>query len=206
MCGRFILLADLQVIAASFHIRHVACEYRPGDNISPGRQVAAVIRKNDENSLVNFRWGLLPSWTRDPSIGGRMFNARAETLAQKPSFKNAFKKRRCLIVADGFYEWQKLGKVRKPFCIRLKTGRPFGFAGLYETWVSPDQQTVQTCTIITTVSNELLLPVHDRMPVIIPHEDQTTWLDPETKNPDELHSLLKPYPANEMTMEALISH
>jgi putative SOS response-associated peptidase YedK len=206
MCSRFVLLTDFRVITEAFHIQHVACEYRPGDHISPGQQVAAVIRKDERNSLVSFRWGLIPAWARDPAIGNRMFNARAETIAEKPSFKNAFRKRRCLIVADGFYEWQKLGKVRNPFCFRLTSKRPFGFAGLHEIWVSADQQAIHTCTIITTASNELIGPIHDRMPVIIPQEDQATWLDPETKNPDALRSLLKPFPASEMTMEASISH
>jgi len=105
MCGRFVLLTDLRVITESFHVQNVACEYRPGNNISPGQQIAAVLRRDDQNNLVNFRWGLIPSWSKDPSIGNRMFNARAETIAEKPSFKNAFQKRRCLIPADGFYEW-----------------------------------------------------------------------------------------------------
>lgn len=206
MCGRFVLLTDLRVIAESFHIQQVACDYRPGSNISPGQQIAAVIRKDDQNSLVNFRWGLIPSWAKDSSIGNRMFNARSETIAEKPSFKNAFKKRRCLIIADGFYEWQKLGKARKPLYFSLKSGNLFGFAGLYESWISPDQQTINTCTIITTVSNELISPIHDRMPVIVPRNDEATWLDPEYKDPNELPSLLKPYPADEMKMEESISH
>lgn len=206
MCGRFVLLTDLQVIMASFNIQQVACEYRPDRNISPGQPVADVIRKDDQNSLVNFRWGLIPAWARDPSIGKRMFNARSETVAEKPSFKNAFRKSRCLIIADGFYEWQKLGKVRRPLYFSLKSGNPFGFAGLYETWVSPEKQKINTCTIITTGSNELINPIHDRMPAIVPSEDEATWLDPEYKNPNELLSLLKPYPADVMKMETSISH
>lgn len=206
MCGRFVLLTDLWVITESFHIKHVACEYRPGSNISPGQQVATVINKDDQICLVAFRWGLIPAWARDPSIGKRMFNARSETIAEKPSFKSAFKKRRCLIIADGFYEWQKLGKVRKPLYFSLKSGHPFGFAGLHETWVSPDQGTINTCTIITTASNELIRPIHDRMPVIVPQKNQATWLDPDYKHPNELLSMLKPYPADEMKMEVSISH
>lgn len=206
MCGRFILLTDLRVIMESFHIQQVACEYRPGSNISPGQQVAAVIRKDDQNSLVSFRWGLIPSWARDPSIGNRMFNARSETIAEKPSFKNAFKKSRCLIIADGFYERQKLGKVRRPLYFSLKSGNPFGFAGLYETWLSPERQKINTCTIITTGSNELISPIHDRMPAIVPSEHEATWLDPEYRNQNELLLLLKPYPAEVMKMEASISH
>jgi putative SOS response-associated peptidase YedK len=203
MCGRFVLLTDLRVITESFNIQNVACEYRPGNNISPGQQIAAVIRKDDQNSLVNFRWGLIPSWAKDPSIGNRMFNARAETIAEKPSFKHAFQKRRCLIVADGFYEWQKLGKIKKPFCLSLKSGEPFGFAGLHETWVSPDHQTIQTCTIITTEPNDLIKPIHDRMPVIVVKDQGAAWIDPENHNLKELLYILKPYSSEEMKMEEI---
>jgi putative SOS response-associated peptidase YedK len=205
MCGLFILLTDLSLITESFNVQDVACEYRPGSRISPGQQVAAVIQ-DDKNRLVNFRWGLIPSWAKDPSMGNRMFNARAETLSEKPSFKNAFKKRRCLIIADGFYEWQKLGKVKKPLYFSLKSGRPFGFAGLHETWVSPDHQPIHTCTIITTEPNELIKPIHDRMPVMVPKEREAFWIDPDNQNQKDLLSILKPYPSEEMEMsEASIS-
>jgi len=205
MCGLFILLTDLSLITESFNVQDVACEYRPGSRISPGQQVAAVIQ-DDKNRLVNFRWGLIPSWAKDPSIGNRMFNARAETLSEKPSFKNAFKKRRCLIIADGFYEWQKLGKVKKPLYFSLKSGRPFGFAGLHETWVSPDHQPIHTCTIITTEPNELIKPIHDRMPVMVPKEREAFWIDPDNQNQKDLLSILRPYPSEEMEMsEASIS-
>ena len=205
MCGLFILLTDLSLITESFNVQDVACEYRPGSRISPGQQVAAVIN-DDKNRLVNFRWGLIPSWAKDPSMGNRMFNARAETLSEKPSFKNAFKKRRCLIIADGFYEWQKLGKVKKPLYFSLKSGRPFGFAGLHETWVSPDHQPIHTCTIITTEPNELIKPIHDRMPVMVPKEREAFWIDPDNQNQKDLLSILKPYPSEEMEMsEASIS-
>jgi putative SOS response-associated peptidase YedK len=200
MCGRFVLLTDLRVITESFNVQNVSFEYRPGNNISPGQQIAAVVRKDDQNRLVDFRWGLIPSWAKDPSIGNRMFNARAETIAEKPSFKNAFQKRRCLIVADGFYEWQKLGKIKKPFYFSLKSGQPFGFAGLHETWTSPDNQPVNTCTIITTEPNDLLRSIHDRMPVIVSKNQEAAWVDPENHNQKELLSILKPYPPDEMIM------
>lgn len=200
MCGRFVLLTDLSEITESFNIQKVACEYRPGNNLSPGNRIIAVIREEDQNILVDFCWGLIPSWAKDPLIGKKMFNARAETVSEKPSFRNAFRNRRCLIVADGFYEWQKMGKIKTPFYFRLKTGKPFGFAGLYETWTSPDQQQTHTCTIITTEANDLIIPVHDRMPVIVPKDGEGEWLDPEHLNPKGLLSLLKPYPAEEMEM------
>jgi putative SOS response-associated peptidase YedK len=198
MCGRFILLTDLSVIVESFRIGEVACEYRPGNNISPGQQIAAVLRKDDQNRLVDFRWGLIPSWAKDPSIGNKMFNARAETIAEKPSFREAFKRRRCLIVADGFYEWQKIGPIKKPLRFSLKSGEPFGLAGLYDTWISPEQKTVNTCTIITTEPNDLLRPIHDRMPVIVRKELEDFWIDPSTHSSRDLLSILKPYPAVDM--------
>ena len=201
MCGRFILLTDLSVIAEAFHIGEVAAEYKPGGgNISPGQQISAVIRDEDVNKLGDFRWGLIPSWAKDPSIGNKMFNARAETVAEKPSFREAFKRCRCLIIADGFYEWQKSEKGKKPLHFSLRSAGPFGFAGLYETWISPENKPVKTCTIITTNANDLLKPIHDRMPVIVPKDKETLWMDPGPPDPRELAAILKPYPAEEMKM------
>ena len=198
MCGRFILLTDLSVIIESFRIGEVAAEYKPDNNICPSRQISAVIRDKDVNKLVNFRWGLIPSWAKDPSIGNKMFNARAETISEKPSFQEAFKRRRCLIVADGFYEWQKIDRIKKPLRFSLKSGEPFGLAGLYETWISPEQKPVNTCTIITTEPNDLLRPIHDRMPVIVKKELEDFWIDPSNHTFRDLLSILKPYPAVDM--------
>lgn len=200
MCGRFILVTDLSVIVESFGIHEIACDYKPGNNISPGQQVMAIIHDNDKNRLVGYRWGLIPSWAKDPAIGNKMFNARAETVAEKPSFAKAFQKRRCLIPADGFYEWQKLSKVKSPLCFTLKSKQPFGFAGLYETWISPEKEPVHSCTIITTESNELIRPIHDRMPVIVPKDREAFWIDPDNRHQKELLSILKPYPSDEMLM------
>ncbi len=197
MCGRFVLLTDLSVIMESFGIPDAEGEFGQSDNISPGQLVAAVVHEN-ANRLLSFRWGLIPSWAKDPSISKRLFNARAETVSEKPSFRDAFKKRRCLIVADGFYEWQKQGNRKNPFLFFLRSGQPFGFAGLYDKWTSPDRQTVHTCTIITTGANELIKPVHDRMPVIIPKESESAWLDPENRDRELLQSLLAPCPAEKM--------
>jgi putative SOS response-associated peptidase YedK len=204
MCGRFILLTDLSVIVEAFRIGEVAAEYRTGNNISPGQQISAVIRNEDVNKLVNFRWGLVPSWAKDPSIGNKMFNARAETVAEKPSFREAFKKRRCLIVADGFYEWQKIDRIKKPLRFFLKSGEPFALAGLYESWTSPEKKTIRTCTIITTEPNDLLRPIHDRMPVIVKKELEDFWIDPNTHNYENLLSILKPYPAADMHVSEAI--
>lgn len=201
MCGRFVLLADLGRITDAFDIRRVEGNYKSGLDYFPGRDVAAVIFAEGQNSLTFFRWGLIPSWAKDPTIGDRLFNARAETLAEKPSFKNAFKKRRCLIVADGFYEWQKQGKSKMPVFLSLKSGEPFGFAGLYETSISEDMQKLSTCTLITTEPNQLVRTVHNRMPAILQKTDEFCWLSPENNNSAEMLSLLKPYPANLMKME-----
>jgi len=197
MCGRFVLISDLSVISDAFNIQEVTCDYRPSSNVLPGHSVAAVIRYG-VNCLVQFRWGLIPSWAKDPSIGGKLINARAETLAGKPSFQNAFRKRRCLIIADGFYESLKEGKKKIPLFFRLKTGKPFVLAGLYETWTSPEGQAVNTCTIITTEPNELIQSIHNRMPVILPKEKEALWLDTAIFNQRELSSILQPYPSAEM--------
>ncbi|HVO65917.1 MAG TPA: SOS response-associated peptidase [Syntrophales bacterium] len=197
MCGRFVLLTNLSVISENFNIQEITYDYMPSSDVLPSNSVAAVIRDRT-NRLVQFRWGLIPSWAKDPSMGSRLINARAETLAEKPSFKDAFKRRRCLIIADGFYESLKEGKKKYSFYFRLKTGKPFGFAGLYETWVSPDGQAVNTCTIVTTEPNDLIQPIHNRMPVILPKEKEALWIDPAAFNQRELLSILKPYPSAEM--------
>ena len=200
MCGRFILLTDLSVIIESFDIREIASDYRTGDNISPGEQISAVLRNKDVNKLVSFCWGLIPYWAKDPSVGNKLINARAESIAEKPSFKYAFQRHRCLIPTDGFYEWEKLDKGKKPFRFYLKSGQPFGFAGLYESWMSPEKKRVDTCTIITTAANELTLPIHDRMPVILPKDKEAYWMDPGNQDHKGLLAILKPYPSDEMAM------
>ena len=142
--------------------------------------------------------GLIPHWAKDPALGNRMINARAETLAEKPSFCEALKKRRCLIPADGFYEWQKVGKVKQPMRIVLKSRAPFGLAGLWDRWISPEKKEVLTCTIITTAANELIREIHDRMPVLLQQDDEARWLDPGLTDPVQLLQLLKPYPSELM--------
>ena len=199
MCGRFVVISDFSVIAEAFNVREITYDYRPSSNVLPSHQIAAVIH-DGVNRLVQFRWGLIPSWAKDPSIGSRLINARAETLAEKPSFRNAFKKRRCLIVADGFYESLKEGKKKIPFYFRLKSGRPFGFAGLYETWRSPEGQPIHTCTIITTEPNDLVQPIHNRMPVIIPREQESFWIDTAVQDYMSLKAILRPYATSEMEM------
>jgi putative SOS response-associated peptidase YedK len=202
MCGRFVLITDLNTIQKAFYIQGIFCEHQPSWNISPTQSVPVVVRHNGNNQLVSYSWGLIPSWSKDPSIGSKLINARAETVDKKPSFKNAFKNKRCLIVADGFYEWKKEGKSKEPLYFYLKSGRPFGFAGLYETWISPDKKEINTCAIITTDANQLIKPVHDRMPVILPRDKEQVWLDSNVKDASVLLSILKPYQAAEMNCKS----
>lgn len=198
MCGRFVLITDLSVIAREFDISGPSVHFSPSRNISPGQHIPAVFSSDHGNWLASYLWGLIPFWAKDPSIGAKLFNARAETVSQKPSFKNAFAKRRCLIPADGFYEWKKEGNKKIPYFFGLKSGSPFYLAGLYETWKAPDQKLVETCTIITTGANDVVKPIHDRMPVIVPKVAQELWLNPDIKDPSRLLDILKPYPSEEM--------
>jgi len=171
-------------------------DVQPRYNVAPTQQVvAARMSPADEHrELVLLRWGLVPHWADDPKIGNRMINARSETVATKPSFRQAFKKRRCLVVADGFYEWKKTNGQKQPYYIRLKDDKPFGFAGLWERWQRDDEET-QSCTIITTAPNELMEPIHNRMPVIVQPDDYELWLRPDFEGGDKLQELLRPYPA-----------
>ena len=200
MCGRFVLVTDLTKIMEEFSIGNMVSAFQPNWNISPGQHIHAVVQRDGKNILESFLWGLIPPWAKDSSIGNKMFNARAETIAEKPSFKNAFQKRRCLIPADGFYEWQKLEKMKKPFRFSLKSEKPFGLAGLYETWISPEKKQINTCTIITTDSNELIQSIHNRMPVIVKKELEDFWIDPDNNNKEGLLAILKPYSSEEMTI------
>ncbi|MBI4380286.1 MAG: SOS response-associated peptidase [candidate division NC10 bacterium] len=197
MCGRFTLTTNLGAIAKRFGVARFLEEVSPRYNIAPTHTVIVV---NDDGSrhLTPMQWGLIPSWAKDPAIGNRMINARGETVATKPAFRVALRKRRCLIPADGFYEWQPVGRRKQPVYITLKTREPFSFAGLWETWTSPEGEEVKTCTIITTEANELLKPIHDRMPVILTREAEAVWLDPTSQDPAWLLPLLKPYPSEEM--------
>lgn len=197
MCGRFTLTTNLGAIAARFGVTRFLEEVGPRYNIAPTQPVIVV---NDDGSrhLTEMRWGLIPSWAKEPTIGNRMINARAETVATKPAFRAALRKRRCLIPADGFYEWQQVGRRKQPVYITLKTREPFSFAGLWETWTSPDGEEIKTCTIITTEANDLMKPIHDRMPVILTPDAEAVWLDPAIQDPARLLALLTPYPSEAM--------
>jgi len=199
MCGRFTLTADPDELRQAFSWLNIPDGLTPRYNVAPSQPVA-VVPNDGKNQLDFYTWGLIPSWAKDPSIGDRMINARAETLAEKPSFRSAFRRRRCLIPADGFYEWRQVpgSKTKTPMYIQLKSGNPFAFAGLWERWDSKDGSTILSCTIITTQPNELMEPIHNRMPVILPEEAYKLWLDPGEPDQRQLAALLKSYPASEM--------
>ena len=200
MCGRFTLFASPETIQAEFVLAEPPANLAPRYNIAPTQAVAVIANHDAERRLELFQWGLIPSWARDPSIGSRMINARAETLAEKPSFRTALRKRRCLILADGFYEWRKDNGGKTPFFIHLASRRPFALAGLWEVWQTPDGSALPTCTIITTGPNSLIAALHDRMPVILPPAAYAAWLDPAPLAPTDLAPLLVSYPAGEMAL------
>jgi putative SOS response-associated peptidase YedK len=198
MCGRYTLSTSPKLVAKVFMVPEVP-DLPPRYNVAPSQPVAVVRAGADGRSLSMFRWGLIPPWADDPKVGYALFNARAESVATKPSFRAAFKRRRCLVVADGFYEWMLAGtKKKRPYHFRLKDRSLIGFAGLWEERHSPEGEVVESCCIITTAANELVAAVHERMPVILPPGSYTRWLDPANETADSLLPLLVPYPASEM--------
>lgn len=206
MCGRFTNKAKPEQIKKEFKIGNKNPNlYQPRYNIAPSQMIEVVFEPENERILSPLKWGLVPHWAKDAEIGNRMINARAETLTEKPSFREAFKSRRCIIPASGFYEWQKKSTgAKQPFYFYLKDKEVFGFAGLWEEWI--DKQTgeaLETCTIITTEANEVLKPVHDRMPVILKAEVYDDWLDEKMKDERKMEEVLIPYPAGEMTSHAV---
>ena len=196
MCGRFTLTAPIEQVIDRFDVESTLFEdeFQPNFNVAPSQSVAAVINNGFINKVGYLRWGLIPPWAKDLSIGYKMINARAETLAEKTSFRNAYRKKRCLIIADSFYEWKRLDhKNKTPMRIMLKTRDLFAMAGLWEQWKSPDGKAVFSCTVITTTPNELVKNIHDRMPVILKREDEKVWLNPTLQDTNYLNHLLQPY-------------
>jgi putative SOS response-associated peptidase YedK len=187
MCGRFAFYSPSEATAALFGVDS-ATAVEPRHNIAPTQFIAAIRRDEEKhNQLVMLRWGLVPSWAKDPSIGNRMINARAETIAEKPSFRTAYRKRRCLILADGFYEWHTENEVKIPYFISLKNGSPFSFAGLWEHWQSKTtDESLQTTTIVTTAANDFLSQLHHRMPILLLPGNADRWLDGEMGLLDEM--------------------
>jgi putative SOS response-associated peptidase YedK len=199
MCGRFTLTADPNDLREAFPWLNIPQNPTPRYNVAPTQPVA-VIPNDGKQTLDYYNWGLVPFWAKDPSIGSRMINARSETLMEKPSFKSAFKRKRCLIPATGFYEWKAVEgqKTKTPMYIQLKTGKPFAFAGLWDRWESTEGSTILSCTIITTRPNELVGQIHNRMPVILHPENYNLWLETGEPPLEKLNQLLQPYPEAEM--------
>lgn len=220
MCGRYTLTDPGEGLIRHFRLPGLPEDYRPRYNVAPTQPVLVVVG-GEERRAGMLRWGLIPSWAKDASVGSRLINARAETVAEKPSFRNAFRRRRCLIPADGFYEWQATNGRKRPMRIVRKDGGLFAFAGLWESWRprpapsaigvptggdagaqsngSAADQVIYTCTIITTAANDALRPIHERMPVILPPEAYDLWLDRDVDDPEALLPLLKPRPDDELT-------
>ncbi len=205
MCGRFTLHHTAEEIAERFEAE-MGIPLEPRFNVAP-TQAVTVVTQNGTRHLDQFQWGLVPSWARDPKIGGRMINARAETLAEKPAYRTALARRRCLIPADGFYEWKEADNPaeggKTPMHFRRKDGALFAFAGLWDEWHAPDGSPLRSCTIITGTPNPLVAPVHDRMPMILRSENEDAWLDGGLRDSDALLSLLAPYPADVMEVYAV---
>ena len=201
MCGRFTLHHSPEEVAKRFEVQRVLFQSESRYNIAPSQPIATITTQDEARVLDAHRWGLIPSWAKDPAIGNRMINARAETLREKPAFKTALSRRRCLVPADGFYEWSTpfadkggtKAKEKTPHYIKMKSGELFALAGLWDEWKTPEGEMLRSCTIITTAPNEIITPLHHRMAVILKPEDEEAWLDPDLKDVDELSQLLQPY-------------
>ena len=203
MCGRYSLKTPADILAKQFRVSKVPA-LSPRFNIAPSQPITIVrlraLQNGREMELV--RWGLIPSWAKDPGIGNKMINARAETVSEKPAFREAFARSRCLVPADGYYEWQRQGRMgerKQPFYIRMRDERPFAFAGLWERWTGPDEQVIESCAILATEPNEPLKEIHDRMPVILDPNDYEQWLDPYIRQAELLQPLLRPYRNDALT-------
>jgi putative SOS response-associated peptidase YedK len=198
MCGRFGATFTFREIIVRWNLQRDIPMYAPRFNIAPSQQVPVIVSTDSAPDAKGMQWGLVPWWAKDPAIGNRMINARAETLTEKGAFKNLVDKRRCLVPVDGFYEWRQEGKRKVPMWFYLRGTEPFAFAGLWDLWRKPDGSNLETFTIVTTEPNELMRPVHNRMPVILRREDEEQWLDVSRAQFDKARSVLKPYPAQLM--------
>jgi len=194
MCGRFVQYSLFQAIQQIFNIDKVSFEVTPNYNVAPTQEILAVVSQDNENKLEKLHWGLVPFWAKDISIGPGMINARAETISKKPAFRNAFKKRRCLIPANGFYEWKGKKGNKQPYYVSVPSGEPFAFAGLWETWTdkeSGEESVYNSCTIITTSASDTIREIHHRMPVILDPKFHETWLNVEIQDPKKLEIILQ---------------
>ncbi|MFB8790027.1 MAG: SOS response-associated peptidase [Potamolinea sp.] len=203
MCGRYSQRQSAAIITQAFQVDNVP-NLKPRYNIAPTQSVATILQTSaaTKRQFKMLHWGLIPSWAKDTKMGAKLINARAETVADKPAFRSAFRKRRCLVVADGFYEWQQQEnkKQKQPFYFQMKDEQLFAFAGLWEHWQDANGEEIESCSLLTTEANELMQSIHNRMPVIIEPKSYDLWLDPEVKNPELLQPLLHPYPTEEMTV------
>jgi putative SOS response-associated peptidase YedK len=203
MCGRYVTVSSPALLAERFRVTEIRPkELEASYNVAPRADVPVVAERHGERVLDVVRWGLVPFWAKDPKIGDRMINARADRLLTSNAFKRPFERKRCLVPADGFYEWQKIeGKRKQPWFIRRRDGEPLAFAGLWESWHDPDDDDappLRSCVIITTDPNELLAPIHDRMPVVLPESQWDTWLDVDNHDVASLRKLLVPFPDGEL--------
>ncbi len=199
MCGRYTRISPPDIIEELFGVQ-IDFDLKPHYNVAPTQSVLAVrVSEDDEKEVVSLRWGLIPPWAKDEKMGYKTFNARGETVAEKPSFRSAFKRKRCLIVANGFFEWKRNGKEKQPFLIRMRDEKPFAFAGLWEHWKNPKGETIQSCTIVTTEPNKLMEKIHNRMPMILSPRNYDLWLNTEEKNFEKAKGLIKPYPVKPTT-------
>jgi putative SOS response-associated peptidase YedK len=201
MCGRYSSDGiDVSTLVERFDVQNTLEAFAPNHNIKPTQEAPVVIEHDSARELYLMRWGLVPFWAKDPKIGYKMFNARAETVGEKPAFKSSFRRKRCLVPATGFYEWKQEGRGKVPYLFTVGDSEVFGFAGLYDTWRTPNGETLYTYTVITTTPNQLVAQAHDRMPVILPRDREQLWIDPGLEDPYMLQSLLEPYPADLMHM------
>ncbi len=204
MCGRYTLKTPVELLSEKFQFPEII-PLKPRYNIAPSQSVAVVrlLPDDTDRKLAMLRWGLLPAWVKDPTKVQQPINAKAETAAEKPMFRDAFKRRRCLAPADGFYEWKQEGGRKQPVYIHMKDGEPFAIAGLWERWAGQDGQVIESCTLLTTEPNDLLAPIHNRMPVILDPKDYEQWLDPDMQAADGVKPLLRPYPSDLMTVYSI---
>jgi len=185
------MFSDIKALRDRFKIEEILKAPEPRYNIAPAQKISVIVQQ-EKRKLTEMKWGLVPSWAKDSRMGNSLINARAETVATKPAFRNAFKRRRCLILADSFFEWQKSGEIKTPILIRLKSEQPFAMAGLYEYWKMKSGKTLESCAIVTTAANTFMKPIHDRMPVILRPENEDRWLDPELQETAQIAALLEP--------------
>ena len=193
MCGRFVQSIPIETLQQNFNIRTIDSDIIPNYNVAPTQEILTIVKYDNENKLEKFHWGLVPFWAKDISIGSRMINARAETVSQKPSFRNAFKKRRCLIPADGFYEWKGEKGHKQPYYVSTPSDKPFAFAGLWESWTnkeSDEESVYKSCTIITTAASDSIREIHHRMPVILDPKSHDKWLNIAIQDSKELQLII----------------